>query len=100
MDKLADFVDLVKDTVEIATDTSFLKCVLEEETPSSTFVKLTEDHRRERQRRMDAGDETAELKFPRNAPPSRPPPETWQDSRGGGDRRGPAPPPPRGPPPR
>merc|ERR1711957_1076221 len=27
------------------------------------FVKLTEEHRRERQRRIDAGDETARLKF-------------------------------------
>jgi len=27
------------------------------------FVKLTEEKRRERQRRIDAGDETARLKF-------------------------------------
>merc|ERR1719148_674026 len=27
------------------------------------FVKLAEEHRRERQRRIDAGDETARLKF-------------------------------------
>jgi len=33
------------------------------------FVKLTEEHRRERQRRIDAGDETARLKF---TPPPKP----------------------------
>merc|ERR1719324_1256610 len=33
------------------------------------FVKLAEEHRRERQRRIDAGDETARLKF---QPPTEP----------------------------
>merc|ERR1719265_1915466 len=37
--------------------------VLGEETPVAMFVKLTEEHRRERQRRVDAGDEKAMLKF-------------------------------------
>merc|ERR1719273_1821299 len=32
------------------------------------FVKLAEEHRRERQRRLDAGDETAELKFRKLTP--------------------------------
>merc|ERR1712070_1220253 len=39
-----------------------------EETPIESFVKMTEEHRRERQRRIDAGDETARLKFQRTTP--------------------------------
>jgi len=69
MDKVEKLVDLMKDTVKITSESSFLDAQLGEDTLSTNFVKLTEEHRRERQRRMDAGDETAELKFPRVAAP-------------------------------
>jgi len=52
---------LVADTVKI--DAGKLSIVAPEDADSSTFVKLTEEKRRERQRRIDAGDETARLKL-------------------------------------
>jgi len=55
---------IVKDTVALSEDTHILTSQLAEETESvDIFVKLTEEQRRERQRRIDAGDETAKLKF-------------------------------------
>jgi len=66
----AGLVDFIKDTVKI-DEKSMLGATLPEDTPLENFVKQTEDHRRERQRRMDAGDETAQLKFTK---PSSPPP--------------------------
>jgi len=55
---------LVKDTVTIKDDMQVLTSVLAEDTETfDIFVKLTEEGRRERQRRIDAGDETAKLKF-------------------------------------
>merc|ERR1712150_43146 len=44
-------------------------------------IKLAEDNRRDRQRRLDAGDETAKLKFNRPAPPPpRNPPTSAQQT--------------------
>lgn len=63
------FVSLIQDAASINEETSFLEAVLPEETPLEQFVKLTEEHRRERQRCIDAGDETACLKFTRPTPP-------------------------------
>jgi len=74
---LAGLVELIKESVKI-NDKSMLECGKSEDTPSENFVKLTEDHRRERQRRMDAGDETAQLKFTK---PSPPPPKQGQGGR-------------------
>ncbi|CAE8713309.1 unnamed protein product [Polarella glacialis] len=55
---------LLKDTVAIPADTQVLTSQLPAELESlGIFVKLTEENRRERQRRIDAGDETARLKF-------------------------------------
>jgi len=70
-----DFVSLIKDTMVVNEKSTLLEGVLPEETPIANFIKITEDHRRDRQRRVDAGDETALLKFsrPSPAPPSRPP---------------------------
>eukprot|EP00928_Gymnodinium_smaydae_P099363 TRINITY_DN9457_c0_g2_i1.p1 TRINITY_DN9457_c0_g2~~TRINITY_DN9457_c0_g2_i1.p1 ORF type:complete len:797 (-),score=272.82 TRINITY_DN9457_c0_g2_i1:183-2573(-) len=59
----ADFVKLIKDTIAVEDGTEFVKVLLPEETPLSQFVKLVESHRRDRQRRADAGDESAILKF-------------------------------------
>eukprot|EP00928_Gymnodinium_smaydae_P099365 TRINITY_DN9457_c0_g2_i3.p1 TRINITY_DN9457_c0_g2~~TRINITY_DN9457_c0_g2_i3.p1 ORF type:complete len:794 (-),score=272.30 TRINITY_DN9457_c0_g2_i3:173-2554(-) len=59
----ADFVKLIKDTLSIDDTSEFVKVLLPEETPLSKFVKLVENHRRDRQRRADAGDESAILKF-------------------------------------
>jgi len=71
-EKVEQVLDLMKDTVKIDGPSSFLTNVLAEDTDASQFVKLAEDHRRERTRRMDAGDETAELKFPKTGIPTQP----------------------------
>merc|ERR1712206_40093 len=55
--------------------------LLEEETPFDNFVKFTENNRRDRHRRLDAGDETAALNFPKQAQPPRHPPKHWQQAR-------------------
>merc|ERR1712127_491619 len=44
-----------------------LEAALGDDTPIANFVKITEEHRRERERRLDAGDETAEIKFPKQS---------------------------------
>lgn len=74
VEKMKGIVELIKDTLSIKED-GMLQTLKAENTPLTDFVKLTEDHRRDRQRRLDAGDETAQLKFTRSAalPPSRPP---------------------------
>jgi len=66
-DRFERFVQLVKDTLAVNGKSALLEAVLPEDTPASAFVKLAEEHRRERQRRLDAGDESAELKFPKTA---------------------------------
>jgi hypothetical protein len=71
---LAGLVELIKESVKI-NEKNMLECGKSEDTPFENFVKVTEDHRRERQRRMDAGDETAQLKFTK---PSPPPPKQGQ----------------------
>merc|ERR1719382_1480327 len=50
---------LVKDTIELLPKNSVLDPQLCDDTPMDNFVKLMEDHRRERQRRLDMGDDTA-----------------------------------------
>jgi len=60
----AELCKLVKDTVLMHEETSVLTAQLAEETEDfKYFVKATESARRERQRRIDAGDETARIKF-------------------------------------
>ncbi|CAE7405966.1 unnamed protein product, partial [Symbiodinium pilosum] len=62
--EMSDIVKLVKDTVAISEDTKMFSTILEDELESmDMLVKLTEESRKERQRRIDAGDETARLKF-------------------------------------
>merc|ERR1712039_676631 len=66
LSKLPDLIDLVKDTVEIG-DKTMIKTQLSDDTPAENFIKLAEEHRRDRSRRAEAGDETAEPKFNRQA---------------------------------
>merc|ERR1711879_250858 len=53
----------VKDTATIDGEPLMFSSNLTEEAQPDMFVKLTEEKRRERQRRIDAGDETARLNF-------------------------------------
>jgi len=92
--KLEDLVDMIKDTVEISTKNGCLEAQLSDDTPMDNFVKLTEDHRRDRMRRLDAGDETAQLKFarpppaaPPRQPPGAPPRSALQAAAGSGQKR-------------
>jgi len=65
-----ELVNMIKDTV--ATKDSLLVSVHSEELDGfDIFVKLAEEHRRERQRRIDAGDETARLKFQQPTEPKQ-----------------------------
>jgi len=58
---------LIKETVTVKD--GLLVSQIESLDGLDSFVKLTEEHRRERQRRIDAGDETARLKFVTPAEP-------------------------------
>eukprot|EP00747_Dinoflagellata_sp_TGD_P078260 gnl/TRDRNA2_/TRDRNA2_159982_c1_seq1.p1 gnl/TRDRNA2_/TRDRNA2_159982_c1~~gnl/TRDRNA2_/TRDRNA2_159982_c1_seq1.p1 ORF type:complete len:879 (+),score=344.53 gnl/TRDRNA2_/TRDRNA2_159982_c1_seq1:71-2707(+) len=61
-----ELVDLVKDSSLLVPPNQVLATTLsdiDEMANFDIFVKLTEENRRERQRRIDAGDETARLKF-------------------------------------
>jgi len=61
---LTELLDLIKDTAQLDATTGVLASSIEEEPETAdVFVTKTEDNRRERQRRIDAGDETARLKF-------------------------------------
>jgi len=70
MSNIEEVLSLIKDTV--TTKDGLVVSQLSDDLDSlEIFVKLTEEHRRERQRRIDAGDETARLKF---MPPAEPKP--------------------------
>mmetsp|Transcript_29746 Transcript_29746/g.85358 ORF Transcript_29746/g.85358 Transcript_29746/m.85358 type:complete len:889 (-) Transcript_29746:58-2724(-) len=58
-----DLCQIIKDTAAVKEFNGIIESLQDEDTPMDSFVKLTEEHRRDRQRRLDAGDETAELKF-------------------------------------
>jgi len=59
-----ELLALVKDTVTIGPKTGVIESQLSDDMEHlDLFVKLTEENRRERQRRVDAGDESASLKF-------------------------------------
>merc|ERR1719343_1953031 len=57
---VTELINLVKDTVSFSDEGQVLASVLPDEVESpALFVKFSEEGRRERVRRMDAGDETA-----------------------------------------
>lgn len=62
-ENLADLFTLIKDTVAIEGENNILACKVEDTDSLDIFVKLAEGDRRERQRRLDAGDESGRLKF-------------------------------------
>jgi len=68
----ASLLELIKDVAGLEANNSIVKAQLSDDTPAENFVKLTEDHRRERERRLDAGDESAKLVFTRQAGPTAP----------------------------
>jgi len=62
-DTLEELVGMFKGTVELNGEPGMFSTKLPEDTTPETIVKYTEENRRERQRRVDAGDETARLTF-------------------------------------
>eukprot|EP00928_Gymnodinium_smaydae_P079343 TRINITY_DN632_c0_g3_i1.p1 TRINITY_DN632_c0_g3~~TRINITY_DN632_c0_g3_i1.p1 ORF type:complete len:870 (-),score=177.08 TRINITY_DN632_c0_g3_i1:229-2769(-) len=66
MTELTDVLELVKDSVEIDKE-SMVVGQLPEDAAADGFVKRTEEQRRDRERRTDAGDESAQLKFSKNS---------------------------------
>jgi len=108
---VVELLELVRDTMEVTPGSSILDAQLAEDTPMDNFVKLTEDERRERLRRLDMGDEASALNFQRNAPRGNPADyrghhqgqhqgqhQPQRDQRGSGypSRSGPPPPGPQG----
>eukprot|EP00929_Paragymnodinium_shiwhaense_P061079 TRINITY_DN304_c0_g1_i1.p1 TRINITY_DN304_c0_g1~~TRINITY_DN304_c0_g1_i1.p1 ORF type:complete len:941 (+),score=359.93 TRINITY_DN304_c0_g1_i1:73-2895(+) len=85
---LAELLELIPENVTLDEETSFLKVVLPEDTPLEKFIRLTEEHRRDRQRSIDAGDEGARLKFPAARPQSFAAPSKGDRGPPGGERRG------------
>lgn len=90
VDTIEGFQELIQDTFSIGGERSFLEASMSDDTPLVNFVRLTEEHRRQRQRRLDAGDESADLKFPR-AVAAQPPRQPVGPPPGGkGSGKGPA----------
>jgi len=81
VEAFAGFLGHIQDAIAIDQGNNFLKTLLPDDKPITDFVKMTEENRRERQMLVDAGDETAKLKFTRPAPP---PPPSDSNDRGGG----------------
>ncbi|CAK9102094.1 unnamed protein product [Durusdinium trenchii] len=67
----SELIDLVKDSVELSPSMS-IEPQLSSDSPLENFVRLTEDGRRDRQLRIDSGDETAMLKIQRPRSPGPP----------------------------
>eukprot|EP00746_Dinoflagellata_sp_MGD_P165570 gnl/MRDRNA2_/MRDRNA2_94917_c0_seq1.p1 gnl/MRDRNA2_/MRDRNA2_94917_c0~~gnl/MRDRNA2_/MRDRNA2_94917_c0_seq1.p1 ORF type:complete len:837 (-),score=250.36 gnl/MRDRNA2_/MRDRNA2_94917_c0_seq1:64-2574(-) len=63
---LKELAALVKDALSINDANKVLETTFGDDVEFAQFVKLTEENRRERERRVDAGDETARLKFARS----------------------------------
>eukprot|EP00971_Amphidinium_carterae_P138893 2752760-Amphidinium_carterae.1 len=62
--KFSDFMELVEGSFALGAD-DMLESLLSEDTPPEEFIRQTELHRRDRRERLDAGDESAKLSFPR-----------------------------------
>eukprot|EP00928_Gymnodinium_smaydae_P008253 TRINITY_DN12_c0_g1_i2.p1 TRINITY_DN12_c0_g1~~TRINITY_DN12_c0_g1_i2.p1 ORF type:complete len:948 (-),score=297.23 TRINITY_DN12_c0_g1_i2:117-2960(-) len=62
-DKLENLIGMVKDTMKVDGENLAAELSAEKAESVDYFVKLAEENRRQRQRRLDAGDETARLKL-------------------------------------
>ncbi|KAF4741789.1 hypothetical protein FOZ63_018177, partial [Perkinsus olseni] len=89
VDELLD--TFVVDTITVGDD-GVLRTVHDIDTPQSTFVRLVEAARREREKRIEAGDESARIRIaqpvtaPRNSVGGKGP--TVRDNRSSGHRGG------------
>lgn len=71
--KLEDLIALIKDTASIDAQGRLIPAC-DEDTSLDQLLRQTEDRRRERQLRIDAGDEAARLKFKQPTQPAQPAP--------------------------
>merc|ERR1712039_16103 len=62
-----ELAELIKDSVDLNATNSCLEVQIDDAAPVDNFIKLTEDQRRDRLRRIDAGEESAILKFIKTA---------------------------------
>eukprot|EP00928_Gymnodinium_smaydae_P053199 TRINITY_DN37243_c0_g1_i1.p1 TRINITY_DN37243_c0_g1~~TRINITY_DN37243_c0_g1_i1.p1 ORF type:complete len:1086 (+),score=373.31 TRINITY_DN37243_c0_g1_i1:89-3346(+) len=83
MEKLEDVIELVNDSVDVEKE--MLVSKLAEDVALDTFIKTTEEQRRDRERRIDAGDESAKLLFSK-AEPLRRPTGKSSDGKGSGKK--------------
>ena len=59
----SELAEIIKDVVVITGEADCLVPQLNDSTPFEHFLKSTDDHRRDRIRRVDAGDGSAFLRF-------------------------------------
>merc|ERR1712039_1127477 len=81
LESFGGLCDLIKETTTLNGNTKFVEVALPEDAPIDKLLRQTEQHRRERQQCVDAGDESASLKFTKPAP-------KYQGGRGGGGYQG------------
>jgi len=75
METIDSVLNMVKDTIVVAQRSKFMESQLAEDLEDyDIFVKLTEEMRRDRQRRLDAGDPSAQLHFVNSSLPQQQPP--------------------------
>jgi hypothetical protein len=67
VEELKDFMEWIKEAAVINKASGFFEAQLGDESEFAELLKFAEEHRRDRQRRVDAGDEGALLKFQRQA---------------------------------
>merc|ERR1719487_346501 len=70
MESQEKLLSYCEDTVKVQD--GVLTCIDEEDVPVSRLVRVVEDARRDRVNRVAAGDESAKLVFPAQAPPAAP----------------------------
>lgn len=68
VESIAELLRMVRDTIEVLPNNSVLDPQLSDDTPLENFVRLTEDYRRDRLRKLDAGDQTAALRLQKPQP--------------------------------
>merc|ERR1712150_168503 len=91
MGTFEELVEHIQETIGVDKETSFLTTPWSIEEPIEKFLRQAEEHRRDRLRCIDAGDETARVKFEKFddviKPKPPPPQEDHRGSGGGYDRQ-------------
>ncbi|CAE6920097.1 Hnrnpu [Symbiodinium sp. CCMP2592] len=86
VESIAELLRMVRDTIEVLPNNSVLDPQLSDDTPLENFVRLTEDYRRDRLRKLDAGDQTAALRLQKPQAHAHAPRQFQADDRRQGGR--------------